>query len=49
MAKHSDRRPGYPKIWKIEISDRHRTLRLVLAVVFLAIGIAAHAVAMVEV
>lgn len=41
MAKHSDRRPGYPKIWKIEISDRHRTLRLVLAVVFLAIGIAA--------
>lgn len=41
MAKHSDRRPGYPKIWKIEVSDRHRTLRLVLAAVFLAIGVGA--------
>lgn len=41
MAKHSDRRPGFPKIRRIEISERHRTLRLVLAAVFLALGVGA--------
>lgn len=40
-GKRSDRRPGYPRILHIEVSDRHRTLRLVLAAVFLALGVGA--------